>query len=522
MADEPTRLPLSTEFRLGVDLVNQLPGRNWNTPSPLQRAPWPTYMAEQSVRAPAAPNLAMYVRAWQHGDKPASPELRAAMLSNGVLPSASRPETNFTIGHVNYTAMFRLIGRPDEIIVRQADTLLPRVHDTILGGVRGRDHLLPTEDKDSIATRRTDRPPRSPAYDMEYMTVDGDVRHSLKPALPHLRSLTSDGQELQSVGPRPLMMGRRRMDTYLDDARIINIDSYINYNLSSLINSSGLNGVEIRGTPQQLHNYEDIVARDHERAKGFVRFTIQKLEAYLDPVTREDVEQDVRAALGRYFGIAGTSKQDVADIREILANYRKVHSYLNRDEPLTRAQRLKAWFVDFPLYRIRPKSNGTLAYVRGGPIHWPDWRIVPRSLRSRSVSSGWSGLGLFLAGVSAYQRGVATLRGGRSVEERYVERAAALGAVLFGGFATSLIGGSYGVNKLRRLTSESGINLHEGHFAYSDRFRSSTVVHEATHLLLGTDDHAYEHEPRFGQLSTTQHITNADSYGRFAERVSRS
>lgn len=86
---------------------------------------------------------------------------------------------------------------------------------------------------------------------MEYMTVDGDVRHSLKPALPHLRSLTSDGQELQSVGPRPLMMGRRRMDTYLDDARIINIDSYINYNLSSLINSSGPNGVEIR---ERLNN----------------------------------------------------------------------------------------------------------------------------------------------------------------------------------------------------------------------------------------------------------------------------
>ncbi|MCP1835382.1 hypothetical protein J2R76_003719 [Bradyrhizobium sp. USDA 4532] len=312
------------------------------------------------------------------------------------------------------------------------------------------------------------------------------------------------------------------MDTYPDDARIINIDSYINHNLSSLINPSGTNGVEIRGTPRQLHNYQDIVARDHERAKGIVRFTIQKLEAYLDPVTREDVEQDVRATLSQYFGIAGTRKQDVADIQEILTNYRKVASYLNRDEPLTRAQRFKAWFVDVPLYRIRPESNVALAYVRGSPICWPDWRIVPRSLRSRSVSSGWSGLGLFLAGMSAYHRGFAMLHRGRSVEERHVERAVALGAVLFGGFAAAMIGASYGVNQLRRLTSASGINLHEGHFAYPDRFRSSTVVHEATHLLLGTDDHAYAYEPRFGHLSTTQHMTNADSYGLFAERVSRS
>ncbi|MBO4228064.1 M35 family metallo-endopeptidase [Bradyrhizobium neotropicale] len=312
------------------------------------------------------------------------------------------------------------------------------------------------------------------------------------------------------------------MDTYLGDARITDIDSYINYNLSSLINSSSPKGVEVHGTPQQLYNYADIVARDHERAKGFVRVTIQKLEAYLESVTREDVEQDVKAALSQYFGIVGTRKQDVADIREILANYRKVASYLNRDEPLTRAQRFKALFVDVPLYRIRPKSNVTLAYVRGSPICWPDWRIVPRSLRLRSVSSGWSGLGLFLAGVGAHQRGSAILLRDRSVEQRHVERAVALGAVLLGGLAATLIGASYGISQLRRLTSESGINLHEGHFVYSDRFRSSTVVHEATHLLFATDDHAYEHEQRFGSLSTTQHMTNADSYSHFAERVSRS
>ncbi|UEM15424.1 M35 family metallopeptidase [Bradyrhizobium barranii subsp. barranii] len=310
------------------------------------------------------------------------------------------------------------------------------------------------------------------------------------------------------------------MHPYPDDAHIID-PSYVNDYPSSRIDPSGANRVEVLGTHRQLHNYEAIVARDHERAKGFVRVTIQKLKACLDPRMRADVEQQVTPALSQYFGIAGTRKQDLADIREILANYRKVATYLNRDEPVTRGQRFRTWFVDVPLYRIRPRSNDrALAYVRGGPASWPDWRIVPRSLRSRPVSSGWSGLGLFLAGATAYRDGV-TLMSGELVEERRVEHAVALGALLFGVLAVGVVGGSYGVNQLRRLTSESGINLREWHFAYADRFRSSTVVHEATHLVLGTDDHAYKHEPRFDRLSTTQHMTNADSYSQFAEVVSR-
>lgn len=132
MADEPATLPLSTEFRLGLDLVSQLPA---HIRSPLRGRPWPTYWPEQSVYASAAPNLAMYVRGWQHGDQLATPELRAAMLSNGVLPNASQPETSFRIGHVNYTA-FRLIGRPDDIIVR------PTERDANFGGLRGRDRWL--------------------------------------------------------------------------------------------------------------------------------------------------------------------------------------------------------------------------------------------------------------------------------------------------------------------------------------------------------------------------------------------
>ncbi|WP_404513517.1 M35 family metallo-endopeptidase [Bradyrhizobium ottawaense] len=312
------------------------------------------------------------------------------------------------------------------------------------------------------------------------------------------------------------------MDTYPDDAHIINIDSYINDSSSSLINPSGISGVEVRGTARQLHNYENIVARDHERAKGIVRVTIQKLEAYLDPYMREDVEQEVRPALSRFFSVSGTRKQDLADIREILTNYRKVATYLNRDEPITRAQRLNAWFKDVPLYQIRPRSNDCMvAYVLGGPICWPDWRIVPRSLRSRSVGSGWSGLGLFLAGGMAYGAGVLSHLRGELVEERHAEHILARGAMLFGGLAMIPSGLSYGVNQLRRFTSESGINLHEEHFAKSDRFRSSVVVHEATHLVLGTNDHAYEHQPRFRRLSTTQHMTNADSYAVFAEEVSR-
>lgn len=501
MVDEPATFPLSTEFRLGVDLVSQLPADNWNTPSPARR-PWPTYLPDQSVYAPATPNLAMYVRGWQHGDQPASPELRAAMLSNGVLPSAFRPQTTFMIGHVSYTATFGLLGRPDDIIVRQTDTLLTGERST------------------SLDTRS---PPRLLAPDMEEsITLDGDVHDSLKPARPHLRRLTSDGQQLQAVGPWPGLMGRRKMNPYPDDAHIINIDSYINDNPLSVINPAGTNRVEVRGTPQLLHNYEDTVARDHERANSFVRITTQKLEAYLDPRMQEDVEQEVRPALSRYFGVAGTSRQDLADIREILASYRKVATYLNRYKPITQGQRFKAWFVDAPLYRIRPRSNdATLAYVRAGPVTWPEWRIVPRSLRSRSVSSGWSGLGLFLAGGMAFERGSASFHSSGSVEELRVEHAGALAAIFFGTLTMGVIGGSYAMNHIRRLLPDSGINLHERHFANSDRLRSATVVHEATHLVLGTDDHAYHDEPSFPRLSTTQYMTNADSYGLFAEEVSR-
>jgi len=45
--------------------------------------------------------------------------------------------------------------------------------------------------------------------------------------------------------------------------------------------------------------------------------------------------------------------------------------------------------------------------------------------------------------------------------------------------------------------------------------QAETLIHEWTHLLAGTGDWAYDHQPEFQELNTLQSITNADSYSSF-------
>jgi hypothetical protein len=42
--------------------------------------------------------------------------------------------------------------------------------------------------------------------------------------------------------------------------------------------------------------------------------------------------------------------------------------------------------------------------------------------------------------------------------------------------------------------------------------RAGTIIHECSHLVLGTSDHAYYYEGSFSALTSAQHDMNADSY----------
>ncbi|MCP3468316.1 hypothetical protein [Bradyrhizobium sp. CCGUVB23] len=117
----------SAEFWAGVDQRGQVPAESWgNTssfwrgmeaPSPAPSVNQPSPSWEQGAEAsifgapymppaqPAAPDLTMYVPAWQHGDQRAPEHLMRGMHYMGVLPNNDdRQQTNFTIGGVPYTA----------------------------------------------------------------------------------------------------------------------------------------------------------------------------------------------------------------------------------------------------------------------------------------------------------------------------------------------------------------------------------------------------------------------------------
>ncbi|MFB9984829.1 hypothetical protein ACFFNA_35300, partial [Mesorhizobium kowhaii] len=100
-------------------------GMNAPSPAPTVNQPGPSdqgagawiFGAAHVPNAPPAPDLAIYVPGWQHGDQRAPEDLMRGMHYMGVLPSPSQPQTNFTIGGVPYTAALGPSGRQNDIIV---------------------------------------------------------------------------------------------------------------------------------------------------------------------------------------------------------------------------------------------------------------------------------------------------------------------------------------------------------------------------------------------------------------------
>ncbi|MFD2053162.1 hypothetical protein ACFSQT_08580 [Mesorhizobium calcicola] len=100
-------------------------GMNAPSPAPTVNQPGPSdqgagawiFGAAHVPSAPPAPDLAIYVPGWQHGDQRAPEDLMRGMHYMGVLPSPSQPQTNFTIGGVPYTAALGPSGRQNDIIV---------------------------------------------------------------------------------------------------------------------------------------------------------------------------------------------------------------------------------------------------------------------------------------------------------------------------------------------------------------------------------------------------------------------
>lgn len=129
----------SGEFWAGVDQRGQVPAESWgNTssfwrgmeaPSPAPSVNQPSPSWDQGTGAPVSgapympyapppvPDLAIYVPVWQHGDQRAPEHLMRGMHYMDVLPSASRPQTNFTIGGVPYTATLGPSGRQNDVRV---------------------------------------------------------------------------------------------------------------------------------------------------------------------------------------------------------------------------------------------------------------------------------------------------------------------------------------------------------------------------------------------------------------------
>jgi len=84
-----------------------------------------------------------------------------------------------------------------------------------------------------------------------------------------------------------------------------------------------------------------------------------------------------------------------------------------------------------------------------------------------------------------------------------------------------------GYGKVQNLLGGNTITLYPKHYEMDDADRAATLVHEASHMLLSTEDHAYmrQRNRESGELEITEKwrklerekaLTNADSYGQFA------
>jgi hypothetical protein len=90
-----------------------------------------------------------------------------------------------------------------------------------------------------------------------------------------------------------------------------------------------------------------------------------------------------------------------------------------------------------------------------------------------------------------------------------------------------------GFGKYSNFAFGENITLYPNHYKMAEDDRAATLVHEASHLLLNTQDHAYRMQKRresdvlevtekWRTLSRDNALNNADSYGQFARDAAES
>ncbi|KAL1109994.1 hypothetical protein AAG570_014026 [Ranatra chinensis] len=265
----------------------------------------------------------------------------------------------------------------------------------------------------------------------------------------------------------------------------LNLYAYTGANPTTYVDRTGT--VRLTGTNALVQRRQARMDADFALASDFVDEAIQLLENQIasrngwlnSTFWSRGTIHNPDPLVQQYFGITGTTRTDANNLFEILDNFRAIQTYFARPSVETRLswRYVKSFFVNTPQFNVLAdtrESRGTIAFVQGASVNWPEWRIIPQSWRSRPMS-------------------VFTI----------------IGVV------------NPMVNSIRRFTSSDGINLYnQAHFNTANpNVRASTIVHEASHLIAKTDDHAYDWQPEFATLTTTQRMYNADSYGLFAKAV---
>lgn len=264
----------------------------------------------------------------------------------------------------------------------------------------------------------------------------------------------------------------------------LNLYAYTGCNPTTFIDRSGL--ARLTGPNALVTQRQNTMNNDVDLARDMVDEAVTMLENQITSrnswlygkVWSRGTISNPDPLIQQYFGITGTTRKDANNLFEVLDNFKSMQTYLHRAPVTSRLsfRYLQSFFIDIPRFNVMqdPPNNRTIAYVQGASVNWPDWRILPQSVRSRPMS-------------------VFTVIG----------------------IINPMVGA------LRRMTSIEGINLYDTAFfaRQTARKRASTLVHETSHLIARTDDHAYGWQANFGNLTTTQRMYNADSYGLFAKAV---
>ncbi|MDN5201282.1 SpvB/TcaC N-terminal domain-containing protein [Fulvivirgaceae bacterium BMA10] len=281
---------------------------------------------------------------------------------------------------------------------------------------------------------------------------------------------------------------------------------------------------DLHGQKALVAKYQAIMDKDHAKALQMAQSAVRLLESNIKKTYskgwqllgyRGEINKP-HPLVTQYFGIKGTSQQDANSLFEILDNFRSIRDYLQRPQVESRLSfgYLKSFFVATPTYRVLPedKKSNDIAYVQGATLNYPDWKILPESWRSRPI--GWKKSATVIA-VSA-----GLIGGG------FVVATSGVGLTLLGASYVSLLPALINSRSGNLLMpwGRGGINLYDApHFDRSnDEVRASTLVHEASHRIVLTDDHAYEWEKKlWDNLTPTKQMYNADSYGFFARMASK-